>query len=88
MNLKSFLLAIALPALAGNALNAAPLGTTFTLQARLNNLNGTPVDGTVPVDFSLWDAAMGGINVGTPALLSKSVAVNKGTFTVDTEYAG
>lgn len=73
-------------ALTGSVLNGAPLGTTFTLQARLNSSDGTPATGNVSVEFSLWDAETGGVNVGTPSALPMTVTVVRGVFTVDLNF--
>lgn len=66
------------------ALGAAPAGTAFTYQGRLNN--SAPANGTVPVTFSLWDAPNSGNNVGVPALLSTSATVSNWVYSVDLDF--
>jgi len=66
---------------------AAPLGRSFTYQGQLS-LSGTPVDGTVHLRFTLWDAPgsgeppVGGNAIGVGQLRS-SVPVAAGVFTVE-----
>lgn len=72
--------------------HAAPLGTGFTYQGRLE-LNGTPANGTVTLQVSLWDAAgtgsppSGGNRLGNIQLLS-IVAVANGHFAVQLNNGG
>jgi hypothetical protein len=61
------------------AVLAAPLGTAFTYQGQLK-LNGQPVTGTCDIQFSLYDAASGGSQVGSTQSQS-GVAVSNGLFT-------
>lgn len=74
----SFLL---IPALVG----AAPLGPSFTYQGELTQ-SGTPVDGTVHLRFSLWDAPgtgvppTGGTQIGA-SQVAANVPIQKGIFT-------
>ena len=72
-------------ALAGTQLDAAPLGATFTYQGRLAD-GANPANGTIPMEFRLWDSALGGINVGTPAFVSTGVPVANGLFTIDLDF--
>jgi len=72
-------------ALASAHLNAAPLGTAFTYQGRLTD-GANPANGTIPMVFGLWDAEMGGINVGTPTSISSNVTVANGLFTIDLDF--
>jgi hypothetical protein len=65
---------------------AAPLGSGFTYQGELSQ-SGTPVDGTVHLRFSLWDAAgsgtppAGGTQIGASQIIT-SVPVSGGLFSV------
>jgi hypothetical protein len=65
---------------------ADALGTGFTYQGKLDS-SGSPVNDTVHMRFSLWDAAgsgtppVGGAQLGTSQILS-SVPVAGGVFTV------
>jgi hypothetical protein len=65
---------------------AAPLGRSFTYQGQLSQ-SGVPVDGTVTLRFSLWDAAgtgdppTGGTQVGNVQTLT-NVPVSAGVFSV------
>jgi len=44
------------------------MGTAFTYQGRLTD-GGEPIENAVDVQYSLWDAASGGIPLGTPVLV-------------------
>src|SRR5262249_48301131 len=65
---------------------AVPLGTGFTYQGQLKQ-NGGPMNGTVHLRFSLWDAAgsgappVGGRQLGVSQLLANTPIAN-GLFTV------
>lgn len=59
---------------------AAPVDTAFTYQGRLNK-DGSPVNGTADFQFSLWDAATGGTQIGTTQTKT-NVNVTNGVFTV------
>ncbi|MEE4273541.1 MAG: hypothetical protein V2I67_17840, partial [Thermoanaerobaculales bacterium] len=66
----------------GDDVNAAPkaaLGTAFTYQGELQE-SGTPVTGSGDFQFSLWDAASGGAQIGATVPVN-SVAVADGRFT-------
>jgi hypothetical protein len=65
-------------------LTAAPVDTSFTYQGRLNN--SAPANGSVSLEFGLWDAATGGNNVGSPARLSRTAPVANWVFTVDLDF--
>jgi len=56
----------------------AAVGTAFTYQGRLTQ-GGNPMTGTCDFQFSLWDAASGGTQVGS-TLTKTSVALTDGTF--------
>lgn len=66
---------------------AAPLGRSFTYQGQLSQ-SGTPVEGTVTLRFSLWDAAgsgeppSGGSMVGATQTVA-NVPVTGGIFSVE-----
>ena len=70
-----------IPALA----TAAPLGRAFTYQGELSQ-SGAPVDGTVHLRFSLWDAPgagdppTGGTQIGASQVVA-NVAIAEGLFT-------
>jgi hypothetical protein len=59
---------------------AAPLGTAFTYQGQLRQA-GLPVNGTCDFQFSLFDAATGGAQVGTTQT-AIGVTLADGRFTV------
>ncbi len=65
-----------IPALA----SAAPLGRSFTYQGQLSQ-SGAPVDGTVHLRFSLWDAATGGTQIGANQIAA-DVPIDHGLFNV------
>ena len=65
---------------------AAPLGTEFTYQGQLVE-SGVPYDGTAHFRFSLWDALVGGNQVGASQIVS-GVSVVGGIFTVPLNGAG
>ncbi|HEY3246063.1 MAG TPA: hypothetical protein VGM03_22195, partial [Phycisphaerae bacterium] len=50
-----------------------PLGNGFTYQGQLN-MNGSPANGSYDLQFSLWNAAVAGTQVGT-TLCSDNVTV-------------
>ncbi len=84
MHLNSSLIKLALLVLLPAILHAAPVGTSFTFQGRLPN--DAPANATVPMTFSLWDAATGGGNVGNPASLPLNVTVANRVFSVDLDF--
>jgi hypothetical protein len=59
-------------------------GTLFTYQGVLAN-NGSAVNGTNAMKFSLWTAANAGSPVGTP-ITNSAVAVTSGSFTVGLDF--
>ncbi len=65
---------------------AAPLGTSFTFQGRLD-LGGIPVNGTATLRFTLWDALSGGNRIGNPDTQT-NVPVANGLFVVLLNSAG
>ena len=77
----------ALVALAGAGLVlAAPFGTAFTYQGQLRQA-GVPVNGTCDLQFTLFDAATGGAQVGA-MLAATGVALVDGRFTVQLDFGG
>jgi hypothetical protein len=59
-------------------------GTAFTYQGQLRS-NSTPVTGSCDFQFSLFDAATGGVQIGAPQTIS-TVAVSNGLFTVNLDF--
>ncbi len=68
----------------GRAAPDAALGTTFTYQGRLE-LSGALVNDACDFQFSLWDAAVGGGQIGSTQMKS-GVTVSKGLFTVQLDF--
>jgi len=64
----------------GTAAAGAVLTSAFTYQGRLLK-NGSPVNATCAMTFSLWDAPAAGVQVGGDHVLG-SVLVEEGLFTV------
>ncbi len=75
----SFTHALTLPAAPGGA-----LGTAFTYQGQLKN-NGAPANGSFDFQFILYNAAVGGSQVG-PIVTKSAVAVANGLFTVRLDF--
>lgn len=71
---------------------AAPLSRSFTYQGQLSQ-NGTPVNGTAHLRFSLWDAAgtgdppTGGTQIGSSQIVA-NVPVDDGLFTAEVNAGG
>ncbi|MCA9727606.1 MAG: hypothetical protein KC729_07980, partial [Candidatus Eisenbacteria bacterium] len=65
------------------AADAAPVGTAFTYQGRLDQL-GVPANGNCQFRFSLWNAEVGGTQIGD--LLEIPTALSDGTFTVQLDF--
>ncbi len=70
----------------GIAAVAAPLGTAFTYQGRLEQ-NGSPVNGTVNMAFSLWDDPAAGTQVGSVQMVN-GVQVTGGLLAVRLNTGG
>ncbi len=70
----------------GGAIAAAqtPFGSSFTYQGRLD-ADGSPVNDDVDLRFTLWDAEVGGSQVG-PGVAIDAVAVVDGVFTVELDF--
>ena len=62
----------------------AILGAAITYQGQLKS-GGVPVQGSCDLQFSLWDGATGGSQIGSTQTRG-SVAVNKGLFTVLVDF--
>jgi trimeric autotransporter adhesin len=77
----SFLLVLCLVA---NRIDAAPLGTAFSYQGFLSAV-GSPANGKVDFQFSLYDAASNG-NLAGPVLTNTGVTVNNGLFLVTLDF--
>ena len=60
------------------------LGSAFTYQGQLNQ-DGTPVTGMCDFQFSLWKAASGGAQIGTPQSVN-NISVHDGLFTVQLDF--
>ncbi len=63
---------------------AAPLGTAFTYQGRLNAATG-PANGSYDLKFTLNDAATGPAQIGS-ALTNAATPVSNGVFTVTLDF--
>jgi len=63
----------------------AAVGTSFTYQGRLLH-NGTPIDGTCDLEFSLWDAASGGTLRGMQT--AYGVQVSDGYLSAELDFGG
>src|SRR5688500_16528734 len=74
------------PGTEGAVAPAVALGTTFTYQGQLRDVNG-PVSGTCDLQFKLFDAAVGGTQVDATQE-RQAVAVANGLFTVGLSFGG
>ena len=63
---------------------AAPVGTAFTYQGRLKSA-GQPANGNYDLRFTLYDAASGSGQVGSP-VTNAPVIVTNGNFTVSLDF--
>ncbi len=63
---------------------AAPLGTAFTYQGRLE-LSGQPLEGTADLIFRLFDAAAGGTQIGSAQQVN-NVTVEQGLVTASLDF--
>ena len=64
--------------------SAAALGTAFTYQGHLVE-SGSAVNATVDLQFLLYDALIGGTQIGTTQTMT-AVTVDKGLFTVQVDF--
>ena len=62
----------------------AAVGTGFTYQGELRNVNG-PVTGTCDFQFGLWDAQTSGAPVGSTQMVN-GVSVSNGRFAVQLDF--
>ena len=69
---------------AGLASAQTPVGTAFTYQGRLTD-GGTPANGPYDFDFRLFDAALGGAQIGSPVVLD-DVSVAAGLFSAALDF--
>ena len=76
--------ALALLALFAGNLVAGPMGSAFTYQGRLND-GGNPANGNYDLQFAVFDASVGGSQLGT-TLTSSATAVSNGLFTVTLDF--
>ena len=77
-------LAISLLGQLAGAYHAAAIGTAFTYQGRLAD-NGSPANGNYDLQFTVWDSAVGGLQVGGTVVLAP-VSVSGGLFTVPLDF--
>lgn len=61
------------------------LGTAFTYQGRLTDSGGNPSAGPCDFQFSLWDAAAGGVQAGS-TLTKTSITLTNGYFSVSLDF--
>jgi hypothetical protein len=82
--MRTRLLAAALAAMPALAAHAQPLTSAFTYQGRLDSA-GSPATGTYDLRFSLFDAGIGGTQLG-PTLCVDNLNVANGTFTTHLDF--
>jgi hypothetical protein len=68
------------------SVGAQPLGTAFPYQGRLQD-NSAPANGLYDFQFQIFDAAVGGGQVG-PTIVREDVAVSGGLFTTSLDFGG
>jgi len=81
-HVASMILCLCVSATAGRA--QTPVGTAFTYQGKLAN-TGALVNGEYDLEFSLYDAATAGSQVGS-AIVKDNVAVASGVFVVALDF--
>ena len=84
MNRKTLILLLAILNLAYVAVTAAPLGTAFTYQGRLND-GGQPANGRYDLKFILFDVPEFGFPVGQ-IITNTALAVSGGLFTAELDF--
>ena len=62
----------------------AQTDTTFTYQGELKE-SGVPASGSYNIDVSLWDAASGGVQIGS-TIMFNALPVSDGLFTVELDF--
>jgi hypothetical protein len=67
-------------------IQTAPVGPAFTYQGRLSDA-GDPANGTYDLEFRLYDAVSGGVQVSS-TVSREHVAVTDGVFTVELDFGG
>jgi hypothetical protein len=80
--LKAVLMSLALSS--GFSAAAAEYGTSFTYQGSLK-ASGVPMNGTVNLQFSLYDVAVSGVPLTAPIELN-NVPISDGVFTVELDF--
>ena len=70
---------------AATLVKAAPVGTGFTYQGRLDN-QGVPADGACSLRFTLWDDDAAGSQIG--GLVEVPVTLVDGTFSAEIDFGG
>lgn len=79
--MKRFLTILTLTSAIAAAIHAAPMGTSFTYQGRLND-GGAPANGKYDMVFNLYDAPTNGNVIGSFSIFG-AVPVSNGLFTVE-----
>src|SRR6185295_17223278 len=79
--MKRFLTILTLTSAIAAAIHAAPMGTSFTYQGRLND-GGAPANGKYDMVFNLYDAPTNGNVIGSFSIFG-AVPVTNGLFTVE-----
>jgi hypothetical protein len=84
MNIKTLPSTVVLATLFSSHLIAAPVGTAFTYQGRLNDgLN--PANGIYDLTFSIWNAASGPVQVGD-TLTNAATPITNGLITITLDF--
>ena len=69
----------------GSVAQGAVLGTGFTYQGQLTDTSGNPIAGPCDFQFSLWDAASGGAQVGSTQSKT-NVSLDNGYFSAALDF--
>ncbi len=83
-SMSGLFLAVGVLLSSGRATAQSVLGTAVTYQGRLTDA-GSPANGPYHFQFFLYDAAMGGIQVGSP-ITQLNIPVTDGLFTVQLDF--